>query len=106
MSVREPPAAAFGIKWCEVVLGERETVMSRSSVELELEAARQCLTAAGISPYDIDLVIVASLVPEFICPGNAGIISRRLGMQRALALNVEAGRDAFISATSVALRVA
>ena len=62
----------------------------QTGLDLDLDAARQALAAAGIAPGDVDLVVSASFpaLPE-PCIGNATPVAFELGMERAAAWNVE-----------------
>ncbi|BAY49948.1 3-oxoacyl-(ACP) synthase III (plasmid) [Scytonema sp. HK-05] len=72
-----------------------------SSLTLEYKAAKDALDAAKLSPDDVDLMIVASLVGEQIIPGNAVFLAEQLGLQCA-AWNL----DSMCSGAMVALQTA
>lgn len=57
------------------VVGPGET-----SLGLELHAAREALTAAGMTPDSVDLAIVGSFLPDTIGVGNAVFLARELGL--------------------------
>ncbi|MBP0019681.1 MAG: 3-oxoacyl-ACP synthase III family protein [Cyanobacteria bacterium SBLK] len=59
-----------------------------SSLTLEYQAASDALSAAEMSVEDVDLMLVASLFPEDIAPGNASFLARDLGL-RGAAWNIE-----------------
>ncbi|MEH2038438.1 MAG: 3-oxoacyl-ACP synthase III family protein [Nostoc sp.] len=59
-----------------------------TSLSLEYRAAIDALEAAKLSPEDIDLMLVTSLFPEQITPGNAAFLAGKLGLQGA-AWNIE-----------------
>ena len=65
------------------VLGPGETALS-----LETRAATDALKAAGVEAKDIDLVIVASFLPDQVGVGNAPRLAEALGM-RCAAWNLE-----------------
>ncbi len=49
---------------------------------LELAAAEDALAAAGLRAAEIDLILVASWLPErFVAPGNAVFLARALGVE-------------------------
>ena len=54
-----------------------------SSLTLEYRAACNALSAVGMAPNDVDLMIVASILPEQIGLGNAAFLARQLGFQGA-----------------------
>lgn len=65
------------------VLGPDET-----SLMLEYRAACDALAAAKLAPDDVDLMLVTSLFPEQITPGNAAFLADKLGLKGA-AWNIE-----------------
>lgn len=65
------------------VLAPEET-----SLSLEYGAAIDALEAAKLSPNDIDLMLVTSLFPEQVTPGNAAFLAGKLGLTGA-AWNIE-----------------
>lgn len=72
-----------------------------SSLTLEYRAAMDALNAAKLACDDIDILLVASFLPEQIGFGNAAFLARQLGM-RCAAWNV----DATCASTPVALETA
>ncbi len=65
------------------IVGPDET-----SLSLEYSAAIDALEAAKLTPDDIDLMLVTSLFPEQVTPGNAAFLAGKLGLQGA-AWNIE-----------------
>ncbi|MEM9543049.1 MAG: 3-oxoacyl-[acyl-carrier-protein] synthase III C-terminal domain-containing protein [Cyanobacteria bacterium P01_E01_bin.42] len=59
-----------------------------SSLALQRDAAEVALKAANLSPQDIDLMLVTSMFPEQIVPGDAAFLAGELGLQGA-AWNLE-----------------
>ena len=70
--------------------------------QLGLKAARQALSAAGISDSDVDLIIVATSTPDMIFPSTACLIQKELGCAGAAAFDVQAVCAGFAYALSVA----
>ena len=73
--------------------------------DLAVHAARKALEAAGRSPGDIDLVIVASSTPDFhgSFPSTACIVQTKLGMaNHSAAFDVQAVCSGFVYAVSTA----
>jgi len=68
---------------------ERRVVSpEETSLSLEYIAAIDVLRAAKLDSQDIDLMLVTSLFPEQVTPGNAALLAGKLGMQGA-AWNIE-----------------
>lgn len=59
------------------VVGPGETALS-----LESAAARRALAAAGMTPNDVELMIVSSFQPDQLGVGNAAFLARELGLRR------------------------
>ncbi|MBD2182377.1 3-oxoacyl-ACP synthase III family protein [Planktothrix sp. FACHB-1355] len=57
--------------------------LDESSLTLEYDAAMKALEAAKLFPEDIDLMLVTSMFPEQIVPGNAAFLAGKLGLQGA-----------------------
>lgn len=51
-----------------------------TSLELEADAARRCLDAAGLAPEDVDLLICTSFLPDCHGIGGATHLARELGL--------------------------
>lgn len=54
-----------------------------TSLSISYKAAKDALDAAKLSPQDIDLMLVATIFPEQIVPGNAAFLAGELGLQGA-----------------------
>lgn len=63
---------------------------------LACEAARAALEDAGLSPEDIDLIIVATISPDTILPATACWVQAELGALRAGAIDVVAACSGFL----------
>ena len=64
-------------------------------------AARHALERAGVSPADVDLVIVATTTSDEMMPGTAPLVAHDLGATGAGAFDVGAACTGFLSALSV-----
>ncbi len=70
--------------------------------DLATEAARRALAAAGRTPDDVDLIIVATTTPDLTFPATATIVQRKLGCPIGIAFDVQAVCSGFVYALSVA----
>ena len=64
--------------------------------DLALQASRRALTAAGIAPADLDLIIVATTTPDMVFPSTACILQSKLGARNCPAFDVQAVCSGFI----------
>ncbi len=79
------------------IAGEGETTASLGEA-----AARQALERAGLTPDDIDLIIVATSTPDNTFPATAVNIQYRLGMRHGFAFDLQAVCTGFVYALSTA----
>jgi 3-oxoacyl-[acyl-carrier-protein] synthase-3 len=70
--------------------------------DLAVEAARKALAAAGRTPADVDLIIVATTTPDLTFPAAATIVQRKLGCPIGIAFDVQAVCSGFVYALAVA----
>jgi len=70
--------------------------------DLAVEAARRALAAAGRTPDEVDLIIVATTTPDLTFPAAATIVQRKLGCPVGIAFDVQAVCSGFVYALSVA----
>lgn len=70
--------------------------------DLAVAAARRALDAAGMTPADIDLIIVATATPDQTFPACATVVQHKLGMTRGAAFDIAAVCSGFLYALSVA----
>jgi 3-oxoacyl-[acyl-carrier-protein] synthase-3 len=62
----------------------------QTSSDLALEAARAALAAAGTTPGDLDLIIVATSTPDYVFPSTACLLQAKLGVRGGAAFDVPA----------------
>ncbi len=69
---------------------------------MALHAARQALEVAGLAPAQLELVIVATVTPDYPFPSTACLVQDGLGAAQATAFDLSAGCTGFIYGFSVA----
>jgi 3-oxoacyl-[acyl-carrier-protein] synthase-3 len=65
-------------------------------------ASQSALDMAGLKPQDIDLVLAATVTPDFRLPSLACIIQKKMGLVNAATMDVVAACAGFIHGLSVA----
>jgi 3-oxoacyl-[acyl-carrier-protein] synthase-3 len=64
--------------------------------DLGAKAALRALENAGITPEKVDLIINATITPDFIFPSTACLVQQKIGARRAAAFDIEAACSGFI----------
>jgi 3-oxoacyl-[acyl-carrier-protein] synthase-3 len=73
------------------VAAANETTASMASV-----AALRAIYAAGLDPDDIDLILLATLTPDYWMPSTAALVKEAIGNTRAAAMDVAAACSGFV----------
>jgi len=92
-------------EWIRQRTGIKERHYARrgtSSSDLGLEAARRAIADAGLSPRDLDLIVFATMTPDYYLPGNGGILASKLGLTTTPALDIRMQCAGFLSGLQVA----
>jgi 3-oxoacyl-[acyl-carrier-protein] synthase-3 len=79
------------------IAGPTETV-----ADMAVAAGGKALAGSGLSPSDIDLVIVATCTPEVMIPNTAATVATRLGIVAPGAFDLNAACAGFCYALSIA----
>jgi 3-oxoacyl-[acyl-carrier-protein] synthase-3 len=82
----------------------RHAPLDQSTSELATIAGRQALARAGLSPDELDLIVVATSTPDYTMPSTACLVQTQLGAGRAISLDVVNACAGFIYGYDVALR--
>lgn len=79
------------------IAGDDET-----TTDLAYFAAKNAISAAGIKPRDIDMIIVATTTPTRIFPSTAALVQQKLGIHGCPAFDIQAVCTGFVYALTVA----
>lgn len=69
---------------------------------LATNASRKALAMAGISPKDLDMIIVGTVTPDMLFPSTACLVQHNLKAKKAVAFDLSAGCSGFIYGLSIA----
>lgn len=70
--------------------------------DLAAAACRAAMSAAGVGPGDIDLIVVATTTPDMVFPSTACLLQEKLGVKQGAAFDVQAVCTGFIYALATA----
>lgn len=70
--------------------------------DLAFYAAKNAVDKAGLSPKDIDAIIVATATPDMFFPATACLLQDRLGARKVACMDIEAACPGFIYGLDIA----
>ena len=73
-----------------------------ASSDIAYEAAEKALKAAGVSPQQLDVIIVGTITPDFLFPSTGCVVQSLLGATNAYAFDLMAGCSGFLYTLHVA----
>ncbi len=91
-------------EWISTRTGMKTRNLScgENATELGIKAAKQAFKRSGLSAEDIDLVICSTVTPHSRVPTTAALIRDALGINHAVAFDLNAACTGFIYAVTVA----
>lgn len=92
-------------EWIVERTGIKERRIAEDGVpmsDLAIKAAQNALDDAGVTPEELDLIIVATLTSDRIIPSTACMLQTRLGAKKAAAFDLSAACSGFAYAATVA----
>ncbi len=79
------------------VAAAHETTASMAAV-----AGKRAIAVAGLDPDEIDLILLATLTPDYWMPSTAALVKEAIGNTRAAAMDVAAACSGFVYAFATA----
>ncbi|MBI5233793.1 MAG: ketoacyl-ACP synthase III [Deltaproteobacteria bacterium] len=84
-------------------ISERRVVVNETAADMGVLASKAALKAAGISPKDIDMVVVGTVTPDMTFPSTACLVQSLLGIKSGVpCFDVSAACSGFLYAVDVA----
>ncbi|AZR72745.1 3-oxoacyl-ACP synthase [Anoxybacter fermentans] len=92
-------------EWIRTRTGIQERRVVRddqATSDIAYDAAKRALEDAGVNPEELDLIICATVTPDYLFPATACLIQDRLGAKNAAAFDMETGCSGFVYALCIA----
>ena len=70
--------------------------------DMAVSASREALKDAGLEPNDIDLILVATITPDYVFPATAALVMTKLGIERCGGFDMEAACSGFVMGLATA----
>ncbi len=84
------------------ILERRIAAPNEFTSDMGVKASLAALQEAQLQPGEIDLVITATMTPDFTSSSTAAIIQAKIGAERAAAFDIQAACTGFVYALSMA----
>ncbi len=79
-------------------ISERRIMKEGASSDMAAEAVKELLAKKGIDPLDIELVVLATVTPDYPFPSTANVVCDKVGMTNAWGYDLIAACSGFIYA--------
>jgi 3-oxoacyl-[acyl-carrier-protein] synthase-3 len=92
-------------EWISVRTGIKERRVleeGKGNADMALDAAKRALEDAGMTPADVEAIIMATVTPDYPMPSSACVLEDKLGARGAFSFDVGAACSGFLNALSVA----
>jgi len=73
--------------------------------DLAVEAAKKCLEKRGVSPEEVEVIIVATVTPDMLFPATACLVQNKLGVPHAWGFDLSAACSGFPYALQVGAKL-
>jgi 3-oxoacyl-[acyl-carrier-protein] synthase-3 len=86
-------------EWIVTRTGIRERHIAgpgETTATMSVEACQEALERAGVAAEEINLIIVATSTPDYLCPPVSSMVQDQLGATRAAAFTLVAGCTGFV----------
>jgi 3-oxoacyl-[acyl-carrier-protein] synthase-3 len=86
-------------EWIRARTGIRErrvAAADETTASMAAVASLRAIHTAGIDPDDIDLILLATLTPDYWMPSTAALVKEAIGNTRAAAMDVSAACSGFV----------
>ena len=83
------------------IVERRIAAPNETTATMAIRAARAALQVANANPTNLDLIIVATITPDYLFPATACLVQDALGAPRAGAFDLSAGCTGFVYGLAV-----
>ena len=91
--------------WIVQRTGMRErrlAAVGEAASDMGEQAALNALAAADVRPDEVDLILVATMTPDYITPSTAALIQEKIGARNAAAVDIQAACTGYLYGLSMA----
>ena len=78
---------------------------TKATSDMCVEAARECLSKAGVAPDEGDCILVATVTPDMVFPATACLVQDKLGAAGAWGYDISAACSGFLYALTTGAKM-
>ena len=75
---------------------ERRILKDGATSDLIAPAALECLKKRGLTPDDVDCIIVCTVTPDYLFPNTASVVQRKISAKNAWGFDLSAACSSFL----------
>lgn len=81
---------------------ERHLAKSETTSDMAVKVVREALKSSGVNAEDIDIIILATVSPDYVIPSTACQVQAEIGASNAVAFDINAACTGFVYALNTA----
>lgn len=74
---------------------------NETTSDMGAEAARRALADAGVSPEEVDMIVLGTITPDLPFPNTACLVQDKIGAKNAVCFSIEAACSGFVFALEI-----
>ncbi len=78
---------------------------TKATAFMATEASRECLAKAGVTPDQVDCILVATITPDVVFPSTACLVQHQLGATNAWGYDISAACSGFLYALTTGAKM-
>lgn len=92
----------LGVEYCHYALDPVTREPTDDNVSMSVKAAEKAMAAAGITPADVDLLVYAGIVFEYMCPPTTTLIQEQLKIPHVAEYDIHSNCTSIYKAIQIA----
>ena len=92
----------LGIEFAYYALDPKTREMTESNISMAVKSANKALASAGIKNTDIDLIVYAGVLYDYMCPPSSAMVQEALGIPYCAEISIHSNCTAIYKAIQIA----
>jgi 3-oxoacyl-[acyl-carrier-protein] synthase III len=92
----------LGVEYCHYAIDPRTRQATETNTTMATKSAKKAMAMAGVKPEDVDLIVYAGILYDYMCPPNSVFVQEALGIKRCAEMSIHSNCTAIYKALQVA----